>query len=322
MTPLLLIAMLVAGPAGTTPLGSDPSPLMGSWAGFVNVSPGTMEVDFLVRVTELRDDSAKGALVFPTQGKTEHALTFASAYGDQVTFEIRDEKGIVTLFSGHLSKDRGSVEGEAMQGGEKHPFSMHRAESELWTHPEAKPSLVELGGSTASLRETFNRDARKVRLLLILSPTCGLCRMGARMTARYILDLTQRDDLRVYVVWEKVGKEDSAESAEEASRMLADSRVQQFWSPERVAGQAFKTAIGLTTQPAASVYLAFGADQAWSGEAPPAPRLFMHSSPKSTELPQSRLYNGKAFGEEIRQLLGAGEKARPDSPAEKTPTIR
>jgi hypothetical protein len=309
MTTMLLITMLLAGLGRPQSVASDPTTLEGRWAGFVDVKPGAMEVDFVVRFTELKADSGKGDLVFPTQSRAKHPLTFASAFANQVVFEIRDEKGIQTLFNGQLAS-AGSVEGEAFQQGEKHPFRMHRAEGEAWTRLDAQARLIELNGAAEGLRTRFNHDAGRVRLLLILSPSCGLCRMGARMTARYLLDVTDRKDLSVYVVWEMAGKEDTMAAAEEAAGMLADPRVSQFWSQDRVAGQAFKAAIGLTARPAASVYLAFGGDQEWGADTPPVPRFFMHSSPNSKELPQDRLYNGKVFGEEIRNLLEQGAATR------------
>src|SRR5215467_12359201 len=51
------------------------------------------------------------------------------------------------------------------------------------------------------LRARFNQDAGKVRLIVIVDPTCPPCRWGASEIEKQVLEAIPSNQLAVYVVW-------------------------------------------------------------------------------------------------------------------------
>lgn len=81
-----------------------------------------------------------------------------------------------------------------------------------------------------------------------------------------ILEPDPSADIAVYVVWEPMlgGRR---RNAEEATTLIADPRVKQFWNDEFVAGEFFKeAAFGRT---AWDIYFLYGPEANW--EEAPAP---------------------------------------------------
>src|SRR5713226_2131519 len=51
------------------------------------------------------------------------------------------------------------------------------------------------------LRARFNQDVGKVRLIVIVDPTCPPCRWGASEIQKQVLETVPSNQLAVYVVW-------------------------------------------------------------------------------------------------------------------------
>src|SRR5215831_8439861 len=51
------------------------------------------------------------------------------------------------------------------------------------------------------LRTRFNQDVGKVRLIVIVDPTCPPCRWGASEIQKDVMETVHSDRLAVYVVW-------------------------------------------------------------------------------------------------------------------------
>src|SRR6266702_6708867 len=51
------------------------------------------------------------------------------------------------------------------------------------------------------LRARFNQDVGKVRLIVLVDPTCPPCRWGASEIEKEVLETIPTDKLAVYVVW-------------------------------------------------------------------------------------------------------------------------
>ncbi len=51
------------------------------------------------------------------------------------------------------------------------------------------------------LRTQFNQDVGKVRLIVIIDPTCPPCRWGASEIQKQVLETIPSNKLAVYVVW-------------------------------------------------------------------------------------------------------------------------
>ncbi|MFY9824042.1 MAG: hypothetical protein WAM82_21870 [Thermoanaerobaculia bacterium] len=291
---MALAPRAVAAPA--EPPAFDPG---GRWEGAIIVRPGEFELDLQLMLEPCAKGGQCGHLALPTENSGPLEVLDLQVQGHILSFRTRDAAGTVSNFRGTASGDGKSVEGIITEAQSEAPFTLSRASGRS---PE--PSAVEiLSSSGAELRDAFNHNRDKVRLVLILSPTCSNCRMSARMVQRYVLQPLDDSRLAVFVIWEKIGVKDTLETARQATALLPDSRVRFFWSEARAAGKAFQGPIGIQGTPAWDVFLVYDPGKNWIGDAPPVPSFFMHNQPSHSELPQDRLLNGNRLADKIRSTL-------------------
>lgn len=97
----------------------------------------------------------------------------------------------------------------------------------------ARPSLTDLRGLD-ELKVQFNRDAGKVRMVLLLSPTCPVCVAGTRWVQSHILEHYPKANLRVYAVWFNMFPGDAR--AKWPATLLTDPRVTHRWDEAKIVG--------------------------------------------------------------------------------------
>ena len=113
--------------------------------------------------------------------------------------------------------------------------------------------------------------------------------------------LAQIDDprLRVYVVWEGVGKLDTRSAAAQSGALLSDPRVVNFWSAQRFAGNAFQA--GLNAEKTLwDVFLVYLPQRVW-GDMVPVPDDYMHN--RGRVFPSEKQFNGIELAKRIRVWL-------------------
>jgi hypothetical protein len=293
---------------------AEPEPrLEGHWEGMIDVRPGEFEVDMTLDIQQAADGSLSGHLSYPNQGPKEYALDTVQLEGGSLLITSTDEQGTVSVFQGR-SLDGGNIlQGELTEGGKKAPFELHRTGKAA----RKPPAVQNLGSDGAELKALFNQDQEKVRLVMVLSPACGNCRMAARMLERHLLEQVQDPALGVYIVWERVSPADTQEIAAQASGLLADPRIHDFWSPEHFTSTAFHDAVGARRTLSWDIFLVFGKGKRWA-DAPPVPDTFMHNQKMNEELAKDRLLNVEKLAGEVKALLAASPVA--SAPADPAPT--
>jgi thiol-disulfide isomerase/thioredoxin len=106
--------------------------------------------------------------------------------------------------------------------------------------PAGQPQLVELRATSLStLQDGFNRESGKLRVILLLSPTCPTCLQGASAVEEV---LKRHPDSRivVFAVWEPMLSTDWSKPGTGTLQRLSDSRVQQFWDADHTVAAALK----------------------------------------------------------------------------------
>jgi hypothetical protein len=269
----------------------------GSWKGVIQVQPAELEIEFQLDLQPDAKGQPVGRISFPSQNIHSQPLKSLAIDGRSIAFVFVDPHD-VSNFKGELLSDGFTIDGTLTEGENVYPFSLERNSA----GPTVAPALHDLSADGSELKSLFNRDRDKVRLLLVLSPSCSICRDSARIVQKYVLDALQDPRLQVYVVWEQVQKEDSRQAAAESTSFLADPRATHFWSDSRFAGKSFQRAVGLTKFPAWDVFLVFGPGKQWLADAP-EPSYFMHNLLGNSELPKDRHLNGQKLAEEVRQQL-------------------
>ena len=273
-------------------------PLDGHWEGVIVVKPGEFEVDIKIDLARTASGALSGHLSYPNQGPKEYALDTVQVDEGGVLITSTDEQGTVSVFQGRSLDGGKSLRGELTEGGKKAPFELHRADAAA----RKLPAVQSLASDGAELKNLFNQDQGAVRVLMILSPACGTCRMGARLVERHLQEQLRHPGLSVYIVWERLGPQDTPETAARAAALLQHDSLHHVWSADRFASTAFQAPVGIQRTTAWDVFLVFGKGKRWT-DAPPAIDSFMHNQKLHAELPKDRLLNAEKLAGEVKSLL-------------------
>jgi hypothetical protein len=304
---LTSIVLALAGTSALSAAAPSPEAFAGTWTGLVIIRPAEYEVDIVLRIERAERGSLQGWISYPTQGVKDQRLeSVAAELGGRVTFSTRDDQGVVSAFQGWLSNDGSDIDGDLTESGQRFLFKLHRG-APVTSQPV--PSVASLSPTGEELISVFNQDRDRVRVLMILSPTCPMCLNSARIVQRYVLDAIPVPDLRVYVVWEAVGPADTPIIAANAADLIKDYRVRQFWSGDRLVGKTFQNSIGIKDSPAWDVALLFSRGISWPENGTPVFSSFMHNLYNRSELPKDRHLNGDTLAREIGALLSNKPKA-------------
>lgn len=280
---------------------AEPAGFSAHWEGAILLSPAEVEIPFALDIPTGAASVENARVSFPTQGVFAGKMESFEIQGTSIRFVFKDSHD-TSLFAGRLLAD-GSIEGTLTEGENVFPFRLERtgaSGSRPKIHP---PGLHHLSAAGTELKELFNRDRGKIRLLLIVSPSCGTCKDSSRIVQKYVLDTIDDPRLRIYVVWSPVQKADSEQVATEATSYLYDPRATHFWAADQSTGYAFKQALSITF-PAWDVFLLFDRADSWQ-EGAPKPTFFMHNLLGEPQLPKDKRLNGVQLSEKVRAALQA-----------------
>jgi pimeloyl-ACP methyl ester carboxylesterase len=299
------LAALAASPSKPAP---GPSP-DGLWDGVIYFRRGDVEVEAVVELARVGGGYI-GTLDLPSQGLKFVPLENVKAEGDAISFSFQRNSrtaGMVvhSTFSGRIAPDGKTMSGDFREENTKpFPFRLARR-GEAGSDRPAPPlqALHELGDDGAQLKAAFNQDQGKVRVLMMLSPTCPVCLMHARVVYRDLLQQLPGEGFRIYAVWGPMLGEEKQADAQAATVNLPDPRVLHFWIGDDSLAKSFVPRLGwshLNNVLAWNTFMVFKPAQAWGAELPPPDYLMYVEKP----LPAERLFNGEKLAEQVRGLLG------------------
>lgn len=157
-------------------------------------------------------------------------------------------------------------------------------------------SFTVVGETSAAVRAAFNADAGKVRVLMVVSPTCGACLEGASEVSEQVARINQGKTIPLYVLWvpRRGGQEKDVPNA---TRVIGDASAREFWDGNDLLGVQYRQVLGWRGN-AWDVYMVYGPKAQWNGDLPPVPDFFMQqTSEKGPRL------DATAFGMKLKQLL-------------------
>jgi hypothetical protein len=110
--------------------------------------------------------------------------------------------------------------------------------------------------------------------------------------------------LDIFIVWLKMYTADSLDAVQDASRLFSnDSRVTQFYDPEKLIG--LEVADGLGAKPgdvAWDVYLFFAGREVWVDRLP-QPLDWVHQLKGSSWAESERLFQGEQLTQKLREIM-------------------
>ncbi|HEV7505649.1 MAG TPA: hypothetical protein VGS07_12105 [Thermoanaerobaculia bacterium] len=169
--------------------------------------------------------------------------------------------------------------------------------------PAAPPVLNLAGKDIEPLREAFNADKDRVRVVLLLSPGCQHCLEAAREVGG-VLNGIAGDQVRVLVVWLPLLSKDDYELAKTAAASLTDRRAAHFWDPARVLALEYGNSLALPQEYkykfAVDVFLIFDPGTLWSATSVPAPSAWLHKLGED-----ERKFDAGKLESELRKRLRA-----------------
>lgn len=166
-------------------------------------------------------------------------------------------------------------------------------------------TYVALDGAAQPLKNAFNADAGKVRLLMYVSPTCGECLRGARQAQNQVLATVHDTSLRIYVVWapKNGGRQ---QDVGRVTKIVTDPRATQYWDGHRVVTDAYDRMFGLSG-PCAGIFILYGRQTRWESTAPPRPDYLEDAHAREFNRPYPQ-YDAQRFADKAREMLNTRSK--------------
>ena len=175
----------------------------------------------------------------------------------------------------------------------------------------AEPSYVVMGEDLQQLKDDFNANEGRVRLLFISGPTCGICLRGMADLNDAFISASQGDDRLVTFVVHVPALGAREEHVAATIPLLQGPRIHHYWEDSGIIGQHFSEVMGVEIY-VWDFWMIYGPEARWDGLLPPAPDYYEHqlgvTSGGSRGFPLERVLDAERFAAEA-----AGYIARVDA---------
>lgn len=105
--------------------------------------------------------------------------------------------------------------------------------------PSDSTRLLSLQTSVEPLRRQFNEEKTKLRVIALLSPTCGGCMHAARAVEKEMLEAESSRNIAVYFVWMPMLPSDNETAGRRFAASLQSPNATHFYDEHRRVGVAF-----------------------------------------------------------------------------------
>lgn len=165
---------------------------------------------------------------------------------------------------------------------------------------------VALDDSLSALRDAFNAQRGHVRLLFVVDSSCSICLRGMADLNDALLEHTSDPRLDTFIVHVPVIG-GTAEHIGPSAELIRNARVTHYWNASGKFGDQMAIVADMEKDAervyAWDVWMIYGPDTVWEGEAPPKPELLMHQLPHLHGHPTYARLDAEAFAEHVRKRL-------------------
>ena len=168
------------------------------------------------------------------------------------------------------------------------------------------PGYVVMGDDLQQLKDDFNANEGRVRLLFISGPTCGICLRGMADLNDAFIAASQGDDRLVTFVVHVPALGAREEHVAGAIPLLRGPRIHHYWEDSGIIGQHLTEVmdVGMYVWDFWAIY---GPDARWDGLLPPAPDYYEHqlgvTSGRFRGFPREKVLDAERFAAEAASYL-------------------
>jgi hypothetical protein len=168
-----------------------------------------------------------------------------------------------------------------------------------------------MGEDLQQLKDEFNANAGRVRLLFISGPTCGICLRGMADLNDAFIAASQGDNRLVTFVAHVPALGAREEHVAATIPLLQGPRIHHYWEDSGIIGQHFSEVME-SEMYVWDFWMIYGPEARWDGLLPPAPDYYEHqlgvTSGGSRGFPREKVLDAERFAAEA-----AGYIARVDA---------
>jgi hypothetical protein len=170
----------------------------------------------------------------------------------------------------------------------------------------ATPEYVVMGEDLQQVKDDFNANQGRVRLMFLSGPTCGICLRGmADLNDEFIADSQSDDRLVTFVVHvPTMGAKEH--HAADSIPLLNGPRVYHYWEESGIIGQHYTEVMDVDMY-VWDFWAIYGPDALWEGTLPPKPDYYEHqlgfTSGSYRGFPKERVLDAERFAAETRKYL-------------------
>ena len=170
-----------------------------------------------------------------------------------------------------------------------------------------------IGQDLQELKDVFNANEGRVRLMFLSGPTCGICLRGmADLNDAFLADSQNDDRLVTFVVHvPTLGAKEK--HVAETIPLLEGPRIHHYWEDSGIIGQHYSEVMDVFMY-VWDFWAIYGPDARWEGKLPPKPLYFEHqlgfSSGRSRGFPRELVLNAERFAKKTLETVETVDFAR------------
>ena len=187
----------------------------------------------------------------------------------------------------------------------------------------AGPDYIVMGEDLQQVKDDFNANQGKVRLVFLSGPTCGICLRGlADLNDEFIAD-SQNDDRLVTFVVHVPTMGAKEHHAADSIPLMRGPRVHHYWEESGIIGQHYTEVMDVDMY-VWDFWAIYGPEAVWEGTLPPVPSYYEHqlgvTGGRFRGFPKDRVLDAERFATETRKYLDRVDSSRivADDEAERT----
>ena len=139
----------------------------------------------------------------------------------------------------------------------------------------ASSSLIVMDDDLGNLKDDFNANVGRVRLVFLNGPTCGICLRGMADLNDAFIAASQGDDRLVTFVVHVPTMGANAHHAADSMPLLEGPRVHHYWEASGIIGQQYTEVMDVVTY-VWDFWAIYGPDATWEETLPPVPDYYEH----------------------------------------------